>query len=407
MKLTGTKMIHSCSRELPRTTLLTVAAMGICLLLTGCLRDPNVRKQKFVEQGDRYFAQEKFPEALLTYGRALQIDPKFAAAHYKVAKCQLKLANWASAFQELQRTTDLDPQNLPAHPDRGQLYLAGGRAPDARDQAQLILKSNPQDLTAQILLSDADAQMGNLRDALLEATDAMKASPGDATVYLNLANIQEKASAYQDAIANFLKAEALSPASPAPAMALGGLYQAQKRWDDAEKTFRRAIAIAPKNPAPRASLAAMYVVQGQRALAEKVLQEAKTDLREDPAASRMLGDYFLSLGDSAKALAEFASISKDHPADLKIRESYIQLLILSHQIDEAAKLTAEILKKSPQDVEGLILNGQILLQKGNYQDALQTLQFAVKGDPANPIAHYQLGIAFLALGNMNQAESQS
>src|SRR5258708_32375344 len=199
MKLTGTKMIHSCSRELPRTTLLTVAAMGICLLLTGCLRDPNVRKQKFVEQGDRYFAQQKFPEALLTYGRALQIDPKFATAHYKVAQCQLKLANWASAFQELQRTTDLEPQNLPAHLNLGQLYLAAGRAPDARDQAQVILKSNPQDLDAQILLSIADAQMRNLRDALREADEAVAMSPSNATVYLNLANIQQKASEFQDA----------------------------------------------------------------------------------------------------------------------------------------------------------------------------------------------------------------
>src|SRR5260370_8229788 len=189
-------------------------------------------------------------------------------------------------------------------------------------------------------------------------------------------------------------------------MGLGSLYQAQKRWDDAEKAFRRAIAIAPKNPAPRAALAAMYVLEGQGALAEKVLQEAKSDLREDPTASRMLGDYCLSLGDSAKGLAEFASILKSHPSDLRIRESYIQLLILSHQIDEAAKLTAEILKKSPQDVEGLILNGQILLQKGNYQDALQTLQLAVIGDPLNPVGPYKLGKAFSLLGKHDPHKNQ-
>src|SRR6266702_3055544 len=170
----STQMIPGYSRSLLRPALLVSLLAQICLVLFGCVRDPNVRKQKFEEQGDRYFAQEKFPEALLTYGRALQIDPKFAAGHYKVAKCQLKLANWASAFQELQRTTDLDPQNLPAHLDLGQLYLAGGRAPEAKDQAQLILRINPQDLGAQILLSDADAQMDNLRDALLEAADAVK-----------------------------------------------------------------------------------------------------------------------------------------------------------------------------------------------------------------------------------------
>lgn len=406
MKDPVAQIIAGYSQYLRRTALLLAFVAQICFVLSGCFRDPNIRKQKFLEQGDRYFAQEKFPEAVLTYGRALQIDPKFAAAHYKIAKCQLKLANWASAFQELQRTTDLEPQNLPAHLDLGQLLLAGGRAPDARDQAQLILKSNPQDLGALILLSDADAQMGNLQDALREAADVVKTSPSNATVYFNLAVIQQRASAFPDAIANYLKAEALSPASPASPMALGSLYQSQKRWDDAEKAFRRAMAIAPKNPAPRAALAAMYLAQGQGASAERVLLEAKADLRDNPAAFRMLGDYYLSLGDSAKALTEFASILKDHPKDLNIRKSYIQVLILTHQIDEAAKLTGEILKKSPQDVEGLILKGQILLQNGKFQDALQTLQQAVKGDPANPVGHYQLGMAFLALGNANQAESQ-
>jgi tetratricopeptide (TPR) repeat protein len=406
MQPPGTQTFPKYSSYLRRTVLFLGIVALICLVVSGCTRDPIARRQKFMEQGDRYFAQEKFSEALLTYGRALQFDPKFAPAHYKIAKCQLKLANWTSAFQELQLTTDLAPEYMPAHRDLGQLYLTGGRGPDARDEARVILKSNPQDVDAQMLLSAADALIGNLQDALREADEAVKTSPGNSAVYLNLANIQLKASAFQDAITNFQKAEAVAPASPASAIALGSLYESQKRWDDAEKAFRRAITIAPKNAAPRAALAAMYIAQGQGAFAERVLQDAKAELREDPVASRMLGDYYLSLGDSAKALTEFASLSNDHPKDLKIRESYIQLLILTHQIDQAAKLTGEILKKSPQDAEGLILNGQILLQNGKFSDALYTLQQAVKGDPANPVGHYQLGMAYLSVGNMNQAEGQ-
>jgi tetratricopeptide (TPR) repeat protein len=406
MKGTDSHILHKRSFYSLRTSLVLSVTVEIFFLLAGCSRDPNVRKHEFVEEGDRYFAREKFREALLTYGRALQIDPRFAAGHYKIARCQLKLANWASAFQELQRATDLDPQNMPAHLDLGQLYLAGGRGPEARDQAQLLLKADPQDLDALILLSEADALMGNLQEALREAADSVKTSPNSAATYLNLATIQQKAGASQDAIANFLKAEALSPALADSAMALGYLYQSQKRWDDAEKAFRRAIAVAPKSAASRAALAAMYVAQGQASLAEKVLQEAKTDLGSDPAASRMLGDYYLRQGDHAKALTEFASITKDHPEDLKIRKSYIQLLILTHRFGEAATLTGEILKNSPQDVEGLVLNGQILLQNGKIQDALQTLQLAVKGDRANPMGHYQLGMAYFSVGNTNQAESQ-
>lgn len=389
-----------------RTVRLLCLTVQILFMFAGCSRDPLVRKQKFIEEGDRYFAHEKIPEALLTYGRALQLDPKSAAVHYRVAKCQLKLENWASAYRELELTVALEPQNWPAHMDLGKLLLAGDRAPDAKDQAKLILGSNPGNLGAQILLSEADAKLGNLKDALQEAADAVSSSPNEATTYLNLAAIQQVASAFREAETNLLKAQSLSPASELPPMALGKFYQEQMRWPDAEKAFRSAMIAAPKDPAPRAALAEMYLAQGQNTLAEKVLLETKAQLSNDPAAYRILGAYYLGQGDTSKALTEFASLTKEHPADLRVRKSYVQLLIVTHQLDEASRLTGDILKISPQDSDALILKGEIFLQNGKPDDALLTLQQAIKDAPANAIAHFQLGMAQMAKGNANQAESE-
>jgi tetratricopeptide (TPR) repeat protein len=68
-----------------------VAAISVfCLLLSvlfvGCFRDPNVRKQKFYEQGNAYFKQGKYSEAQISYARALQIDPRFTDALYRSAR---------------------------------------------------------------------------------------------------------------------------------------------------------------------------------------------------------------------------------------------------------------------------------------------------------------------------------
>ncbi|HEY6945920.1 MAG TPA: tetratricopeptide repeat protein, partial [Candidatus Acidoferrum sp.] len=383
-----------------------MAALPICLLLAGCLLDPNARKQKFIAEGDRYVAQEKYPEALLTYGRALQIDAKSADVHYKIAGCHLQLANWASAYRELQRTLELDPQNWGAQLDLGRLYLAGGKAEDAKDLALTVLKSNPSNLGAQLLLADSDAQLDNIQDALREAASAVKMFPDNADTYVNLAGIQQRASSFQDAEANLLKARKLAPNSLAPAMALGNLYAAEKEWENAVAAFQAAITVAPKNPNARAALAAVYMAQGQGDKAEEVLREAKAQLSSDPAGYRMLGDYYFNHGDTAKALTEFSSLSNEHPADLGVRKSYAQLLILSHQLDEASKLTDEILKKAPQDDSALILKGQILLQTNKTNDAVQTLQQAVKANPGNAFGHYQLGMAYFAKGIGNQAEGE-
>src|SRR5215472_14364491 len=78
------------SRRMPHKTS-SALLYGICLLLgtlaAGCARDPLVRKQKFLEQGNRYFDKGEYPEANISYSRALQIDPRFIEAHYKLAQC--------------------------------------------------------------------------------------------------------------------------------------------------------------------------------------------------------------------------------------------------------------------------------------------------------------------------------
>ena len=50
----------------------------LAAFVTGCSRDPNVRKQKYLESGERYFAKGKYREAAIQFANAVQIDPQFA-----------------------------------------------------------------------------------------------------------------------------------------------------------------------------------------------------------------------------------------------------------------------------------------------------------------------------------------
>src|SRR5467141_4125185 len=128
----------------------------LAALVAGCSANPNARKLKYLQQGDLYFKKGKYPEANISYSRALQIDPRFVEAHYKRAQGFLKQGSWALAFQELSSTVDLQPENWPAQLDLGQLLLAGGKPQEAKDRALLILHGNPEHSDAQILLSNAD-----------------------------------------------------------------------------------------------------------------------------------------------------------------------------------------------------------------------------------------------------------
>src|ERR1700758_3011800 len=97
-------------RRAPAFRLFLIVTL-LASLLTGCSRDPNVRKQKYFESGQRYFEKGKFREAAIQYSNAIQVDGRYSDAHYRLGLTYLRLGEPNRAFQELQRTVELDPTN--------------------------------------------------------------------------------------------------------------------------------------------------------------------------------------------------------------------------------------------------------------------------------------------------------
>jgi len=206
-----------------KTNRIFVLTLSLILanLQGGCSQNPQVRRQKFYEQGIVYFDKGKYPEAVISFGRALQIDPRFAPAHFRLAQCHERQGSWAAAVQELGRAIDLAPDDWQAQIELGRILLAAGKGGDAKDRAMLVLGKAPQNMEAQILLSNADTVLGNLKDALLEARDAVKMAPDRPLVYVNLAVIEERAGSNSEAEVHLRKAASLDPTSMDPIMALG------------------------------------------------------------------------------------------------------------------------------------------------------------------------------------------
>src|ERR1700761_7288390 len=105
----------------------------------GCHRDPNVQKQKYLESGKRYANEGKLKEATIQFANALKVDRNFAEAHYQLSKVLLKQGSVLQAYQELKRTVDLQPGNVQARIDLGNILLAGHEPDKAAEQANAIL----------------------------------------------------------------------------------------------------------------------------------------------------------------------------------------------------------------------------------------------------------------------------
>jgi tetratricopeptide (TPR) repeat protein len=394
---------------------LLLSCFMVAVLLTGCSRDPNVRKQKYFDSGEKYFAQGNYREAAIQYANAVQIDSRFAQAHYNLSQAYLKLGDTNRAYQELSRTVELAPDNYRAHTDLANLLVTvrnpdGTPAADPLKQAKthldILREKQPNNPETHEAWASYDAAQNQIAPAMQEMQQAIAADPNRSESYLLLAIFQLRSNLPDQAEANFKKATEVDPKAVNAQLALGGFYQSRNRFAEAEQQFKHAIDVDPKSPAPRAAYVRLLMQEGKKTEIESFLRQTKKDLSDNREGYRMLGDFYFASGDLDKATNEYASLYGDHPKDAQVKKNYIQLLILKNRLDDATKLDNEVLKSNPHDVDALVFKGQLQLRRNDANGAVDSLQNALRNDPENAVAHYQLGLAFAQQQNEGRAESE-
>jgi len=388
------------------TTLVAVCVLSA--LLTGCSRDPNVRKQKYFESGESYFQKGKYQEAAIQFQNAIQVDSRFAEAHYQLALTEMKLQQWPDAFQQLLRTVEIKPDHYDAHLDITNLLLAT-RPPqlqEAKEHLDLLLQKQPNNVQVHIAMANYNAASNDLGAAIASMQKALQLDPNRAESYLNMALLQVRAQQFDGAEASYRKAVELNPKSTNAQISLGNYYQLRGRFPEAEQQFRKAIAVSPTDPEPRGSLARLYLAENKPDQAEAFLKQAKNDFPDNSIGYRMLGDFYFANNKLDQATAEYETLYRDHPKDPTVKKNFIQLLILKDRLDDARTLNDQVLKATPEDVDAQIYKGQIEIRGGKASAAINTLQGVLKNEPANAVAHYQLGLAFDQTGNVSQAEAE-
>jgi tetratricopeptide (TPR) repeat protein len=385
---------------------ITLSLTIICAALSGCSRDPNVRKHKYFQSGMRYFDQGKYPEASIQFSNAVKIDPAYTDAHYQLAQSYLKTEQFVRAFQEFARTVELQPDNYQARIAMTNLLIAGHEFKEAQEQTEVLLQKWPTDPQSYVTLSSLLAAQGNFSGAVEAMQKAIVANPSRWESYLNLALLQIKNQQADAAETSFRKALELNPKAVDAHLLYGSYLQSRGRFSEAETQFSNAIASDPGNPILYADLARLYMVEGKEANAEAFLAEAKQKFPDNSAGYRMLGDFFLTAGKLDQAVAEYASLYRAHPKDIQVKKNYVQVLILRNRLEDAQTLTDEILKANGNDNDGLLYRGQIQIRLGHANEAVATLQTLTKNDPENGVSHYYLGVAIEASGDSAHAAEE-
>jgi tetratricopeptide (TPR) repeat protein len=143
--------------------LITVFVLALVAMLGGCRRDPNVAKKKYVESGNRYFANNKFKEARIMYLDAIQKDQKYGPAYYRLGLTALKIGPVRDAVNAFRRAIELLPPEEADHWDArvrlSEIYLVVAREQkqfldEVEQNCQKLLKRDPNSFDGHRLTGD-------------------------------------------------------------------------------------------------------------------------------------------------------------------------------------------------------------------------------------------------------------
>lgn len=400
-------MFHFIS--IPRTQMWLFAAL-LLISLSHCTQEsPEAKKARHRERAVAYFDQGQYQEALIEFKNVVQIDPKDADGHYRLALAYLKVGgvpNLENAFQELTTTVSLNASNYDAHLRLGQLHLMANQPEKALEQAESILASAPEHKEGHILLGQSLIGNKRIKEGIIELKKSLELNPGNMQIALDLARAYVQANNFQAAEAVLQQTLQSSPNVAEVRIALGDLRIIQGAPDLAEPEYKKALELNPSNEGLYYKLAGYYQSRNRVADAEATFAQWAKTKPDDEKPVIALGDMYRATGKLDQALTAYTRALEVNPASILARDTVIAAYIDQNRLDEADHRVKTILAENPKDPGGRFFDGRLKLARGAAADAISVFREVLKDLPQSAPGHHYLGIAYAITGDLEHATAE-
>lgn len=403
-----------------KTTSLVV--LPLLVLLAACNTDPQVVGRKYVDRGNKYFAQRKYKEASILYRRALNKDLRSPDAWYRLGLVNTKLGALPEARKDFSRAMELNPASQDAVVQLGDLDLAfylldprmGHRyLADLQEITGRLLKQDPRSFNA-LRFSGNIALAKNDTAAAIQAFEAAnQARPDQPNLVLTL--VQTLFAAQQNEAGEKLAGQLMESRKGFQQIydALYIHYLRGHRPELAEQVLQKKIANNPGRGTYLVQLASFYVLVHRPADVSATLARLTSDPKRFPNGRLEAGDFFVRLRDYPAALREFQAGRQQHSGqDTKATRVYrkriAEVLATQGARDQAQAMVADLLKEDSRDPEARALRATLALASGETSQiraAISELQELAKAMPSSATLHFNLGRALMAATDRQNLES--
>ena len=377
-----------------------IAALFVALTAAAC-SDPQVKKAKHVEAGDRLFAEKQYKQAILEYRNATKLDPRYGEARWKLAQAFEADQRVPEAIREYLRAAELLPDRGDAQLRAAILVLAGKDFERARKYSEAALKIDPKNLAAHIVYAHSLAGLKDLDSALKEIEEAIQMSPEDSRGYTNLGALRIVEGNREKALAAFQRAIEVDPRAVSARLALAYYQWSTGSAEAAETQFKEALALDPKHPTANRMLALFYLGSNRSKDAEAPLRTMVET--GDSGSTLTLADLYTRTGRADQARPLYETLRKDKLYRATVVTRLAGIDGAAGQYDKAYAALEEELKRQPSNIDLLLMKARLLLSQTRLPEAEQVAAAAVDANKDSAAAHYLLGRAQAARAKNEEA----
>ena len=422
-----------------RATKISAAlAAVLALQLAGC-GSPEVRAQRYYEDGMKLLAAHEDAKAAVEFRNALRLKNDLLPAWKGLAQTEEDTHHLEGLVPVLQSILDLDPKDEATRIKLARLLVGGG----APQRALKILNDSPQpdtndaDLFAlkaviYLKLKDNDTALQNAHAALklepgnvaaLAVLAADRFANNDLPGALQLLSVNPQAQD-NDLGTELLKLriyaqsndyaqvesllKTLAERYPAFRKQLVNLYVIEHRPDDAEKELRAIAASDPKNTQASLDLIQfLYTTKGPEAARQEL--DARINAGGDVFPYQLaLAEFDFDQGksdDSFKLLQSIIS-SGSSTQVLTAKIMLAKLNLRQKNVDAAEKIVDDVLSNDQRNVDALKLRGSIRLDNGQVDAAIADFREALNDQPRSSDLMLMLATAYERRGSIDLADKQ-
>lgn len=366
----------------------------------------------FLSQGEKLYAQGKYPQALDEFLRARNADNKSTAPLVRIGDVFQKMGDYRNAAINYKKAVDISPNDATIQAKYTAALIKGFEWEAAKLALERLQKLKNSSFFYYKLMGQFFAKQGQITAALGFYKQAMGAGGADSEAYIGYANLLLDLRNCTDA--PFFYSMALR-VDPLNREAMIGMARCHVQLDSID----RGIAflqdeIQKLGSSSAGLLTAIAELQLQKGDTEQALQNLEQADGIDPNLPEILklkGQIYLAKSardkkSVQKALDYFALYSEKNPGDPSGYMERYKIYLKRRQFEYAAQELDKVLLTSPKFPGLREAKAELHLAQGNRQPAIDELEQEVKNNPGNPKSRLALAKIMIDAGELQKATLQ-